>query len=435
MKFKIPDKKILKKRPVIIGIAVVAVISTVVIVSVGSGTPNIATYRADVGEFVIDISEKGELVAAKSTVVSVPRRVYGSTRITQIIEDGTMVKEGDFLVQFDTSEFENRVLDRQNDLENAQADLASLKASIESNRKSMENALLIQQYEYEKAKLRYQQMEYEAEARQREMEIDFKTAELNLQQAREKIESQKIIDAANLSKSELRVKQAEQRLKEAQDMLESLTLTAPKNGMVVLQKIWGPNGPEKVKVGSTPHRGMDIVTIPDLSVMQVKTQVNEIDISRVEAGQQAIITLDALEGPTFYGTVTNVAALASTERGSDVKIFYVEVTIEGQDPRLKPGMTAQCKIVTRKIDSVLYVPIEAVFEKEDTTVVFVKNGGFERRPVKVGQKNSDYIIIEDGISPGEELALRDPSLPLEEIGIEGGDSGNGSSGSSSSPSI
>ena len=209
-------------------------------------------------------------------------------------------------------------------------------------------------------------------------------------------------------------------------MLNSLTLTAPKSGMVVLQQIWGPNGREKVKVGSTPYRGMEIVSIPDLSVMQVKTQVNEIDVSRVKVGQQVVITFDALDGPTFYGTVTNVATLATTERGSDIKVFTVDVTIDGQDERLKPGMTAQCKIVTDKIDNVLSVPLEAVFDKEDTTVVFVKKGGFERRPVQLGAKNSDYVVIENGLEGGEEIALRDPTLPLEELGIEKkGSEGNG----------
>ncbi len=428
MKLIIPVLQKLKKNPVYIGAGTVIVILIIfLIISVSSGTPNIATYEVDMGEFIIDIQGKGELKASKSTAVGVPARVYGSTRVTRIVEDGTIVKEGDFLVQFDTSEFENRVKERQNALENAKADLSSQKASIESNRKEQENNYLIQQYDYEKSKLQYQQMEYEAEARQRQMELDFKKAELNLLRSKEKLESQKIIDEANFSKVELKVKQAEMQLKEVQEMFESLTLTAPISGMVVLQQIYGMNGREKVKVGSTPYRGMDLVHIPDLSVMQVKTQVNEIDIGPVKVGQQVIITLDALEGPTFYGKVTRVATLATTEMGSDEKVFDIEVTIEGEDERLKPGMTAQCKIVTEKIDNVLFVPLETVFEKEDTTVVYIKNGGFDRRIVNVGAKNSDYIIIAEGLSEGEEVALRDPTLPLEEIGIEAGEESAGTS--------
>ncbi|MFC1541545.1 efflux RND transporter periplasmic adaptor subunit [Candidatus Latescibacterota bacterium] len=435
MKLNIAVLKKLRKRPIFIGAGVFVIILFIIMISLSGSTPSIATYKAQKGEFIIDIQNKGELKAAKSTSVGVPRRVYGSTRITRIVEDGATVKEGDFLVQFDTSEFENRVSQEQNALENAKAELISQQASIESRKKEQENNYLIQQYDYEKAKLQYQQMKYEAAARQRQMELDFKKAELNLQQAKEKLESQKIIDEATLSKAELQVKQAELKLKVAQEMLESLTLTAPLGGMVVLQEVYSMNGLEKVKVGSTPYPGMDIVQIPDLSVMQVKTQVNEIDIGRVKVGQQVIITLDALEGPTFYGNVTNVATLARTEIGSDEKIFDMEVTIDGEDKRLKPGMTAQCKVVTDKIENVLYVPLEAVFEKEDTTIVYIREGGYNQRAVKVGAKNSDYIIIAGGVSEGEEVALRDPTLPLEELGVGSREESSGSSDQNTSPSL
>lgn len=419
MNILFPYLKRLKKKRTIVGIGIIIVTGIVYIVGTRSSTNNISTFSSKRGEFIIDIRQKGELKAVKSTSVGIPRRVFGITRIVKIVEDGTMVKEGDFLVQFDTSEYENRLKQRQNELDNAKAELTSQKASIESQMEELENNLLIQQYTYEQSKIKYQQMKYEAPARQTEMELDFKKAELLLKQAKKKLESQKIIDEANISKAELKVKQAEMNLHESQKQLDELTLTAPKSGMVVLQNIWGPNGQEKVKVGSTPYPGMDLVSIPDLSVMLVKTQVNEIDISQIRIGQQVVISLDALEGPTFYGKVTNVATLARTELGSDVKVFDVEVIIDGSDERLKPGMTAQCKIVTDKIDNVLFIPLEAVFVKEDTTVVYVKKGEFKRRQVKVGSKNSDYVIIENGLSEGEEVALRDPTLPLEELGLEG----------------
>ena len=435
MNFNILEFKKLKNKKVLMGLGTVIVILIIaLIVRASTGTPNIATFNTEKGEFIIDIRESGELKAAKSTSVSVPHNVWGQTRITKLAEDGTTVNKDDLLVQFDTSEFENRLKTQQNELDNANAELTSLKAKIDSDRKHQENNLHIQEYSYEQSELKYQQMKYESLARQREMELEFKKAELSLKQAKEKLESQKIIDEANTTKADLKVKQAEMKLQQAREQLEALTLTAPKSGMVVLQIIYSSGRREKVKVGDTPYRGYQLVHIPDLSVMLVIIKINEIDISRVAVGQQVVITLDALEGPTFYGKVTKVATLARTEYGSDEKIFDVEVTIDGEDERLKPGMTAQCKIVTDKIDNVLFVPLEAVFEKEDTTVVYVKKRKFNNRSVKIGSKNSDYIIIEEGLSVGEEVALRDPTLPLEELGIEGSPEGEKkSSGNNKSP--
>ncbi|MCE5252233.1 efflux RND transporter periplasmic adaptor subunit [bacterium] len=411
-------RNLLKKRIVMVIGPIVFILGIILIFQVKSSASSVALFNVKRGEFVIDIQERGELNSSSSVTVSVPDRVYGDVRIVRVVEDGAMVKEGDFLVQFDTSEAERTVTDRQNELDNALAELASTKASIESNMKQLDSSYKTQQYSYEQAKLRFEQMKYEAESKRREQELNFKKADLALQQAQEKIESQKVIDQANIAKAEVRVKQAQMRRDQAQDQLDAMTLRSPKAGLVVLQEIynWSTRTRDKVKVGDTPHRGMVLVSIPDLSVMLARTQINEVDISRVQLGQQAVITLDALPGPTFYGTITNIATLARRDEGSDVKVFDVDVTINEKDERLKPGMTAQCTLVTGRISDVLYVPLESVFEKADTTVVYIKDSGFSQRPIKVGRSNSDYIIVEDGLKEGEQVALRDPTLPLENLG-------------------
>lgn len=411
----------LKKRRVAVGVTgVFAVVVMLLIFRMSTGAPAVATYTAERGEFLITIKTHGELKAARSATVMVPQRVRGEMRVVSLVDDGTNVEEGDFLLQFDTSDAEKRVKDQQDALDNAKAELVSLEANIESSMKQLENGLLIQEYSFEQAKLRRDMMKYEADSKKREQELEFKKSELSLEQAREKIESQKIIDESKLRKARLDIKQAEQKLTEAQEHFESMTLTAPKSGMVVLQKIWTMTGMEKIKVGSTPWRGMAVINIPDLSTMQVKTKINEIDVSRVKRGQQAVITLDALPGPTFYGEIATIATLARQEQGTNMKVFDVEVTLDSTSTNgeLKPGMTAQSELITGKVPDVLFVPLEAVFDKEDTTVVYVKERGFKRRYVKVGAKNSDYIVIEDGLKDGDEVALRDPTLPLEELGVE-----------------
>jgi HlyD family secretion protein len=416
---KFPDFRKFKKRYIIIGsIVFVSLAGAGVYIKIAKSDPKIATYKVKRGDFVIDINQSGELDATKSVSVTVPSRMYGNTRIIDIVPDGTIVKDKDFLIQFDTTDAQKNVTDRQNELAQAEADFASNNASIASNMKQLENSFQVQQYTFEQDKLSYELAKYEAEARRREMELTFKKSELSLAQAKQKIESQKIIDKASVARSELRVTQAKMRLKQAQDGLNELTMRSPKSGLVVLREIWGSQGRAKVKVGDTPYAGQELIAIPDLSEMKVKTKVNEVDISRVSKSQPVTINLDALHGPIFTGKVSNVATLAHREGDSEVKVFDVEVTIEGSDPRLKPGMTAQCKIVTGKIPNVISVPLEAVFEKADTTVVYIKKHGFEQRPVKLGSKNSDYVIIENGLESGLEVALRDPTVRLEDLGKE-----------------
>ncbi|MFQ6003808.1 MAG: efflux RND transporter periplasmic adaptor subunit, partial [Candidatus Zixiibacteriota bacterium] len=205
---------------------------------------------------------------------------------------------------------------------------------------------------------------------------------------------------------------------QAQEELEGLTLKAPIDGLVVYNEVWGPSGRQKVKAGDTPWPGQSIIEIPDLASMYVKTSVNEVDINRLDVGQQVIIKVDALPDLTLYGKVSRIATLARLEKGTNTKVFDVDVTIEGTNPNLKPGMTASCQIITDRIPDALYVPVESVFEKEGKTVVYVLTSSAKSREVEVGQKNSDYIVIKKGLKEGERVTLRDPTKPLEELGGE-----------------
>lgn len=412
-------KRLTKKQWLLIAMGALVIILLLLLFARSAAIPNIATMPVQSGEFVIDLKERGELFAVKSISVGVPMSVRGNLRIVALAQDGSLVQKDDFLVQFDTSEAMQRVEEEKSNLENAQAEFASLQANINSTMAQLKSAYETQKYSLEQAKLRLEQMKYEAAAKLREQELNLKKAELALEQAKKKIESQEIIDQADLRKANLKIRKARLELEEKQKALENLTLRAPLGGLVVLQEIWGTNGLSKIKIGDTPWRGMTLVEIPDLSQMMAKAKINEVNISQVKVGQQVLINMDAIPGLTLYGKVTRVATLASRERGSNVKNFETEILIDGADPRLRPGMTAQCRIITDRIADKLFVPLESVFQKDDTTVVYIKKANFQRREVKIGAKNSDMIVIEGGLKKNEQVALRDPTTPLQELGGEG----------------
>ena len=407
-----------KRRTIFIILPILLVTIFILSLQVRSGTSDVSTYTAKTGEFIIDIRERGDLEATSNVIISVPRNVYRDIRIKALVADGSKVNKGDFLVQFDTSEAEENVTERKDQLENAQAELSSTIAKIESNMQVLKNDLTDQEYSYEQAKIQYDMLKYEADSRKREGEITLKKAELTLKQAQAKIESQKIVDRAELAKAEVAVKRAEMRYNQVVEQLNALTIKAPKNGIAVLQEVYNNSTrtSEKVKVGDTPHRGMPLVSIPDLEKMVVKTTVNEVDIQRMQIGQKAIVTLDAVSGMTYNGTVTSIATLARRDEGTDIKVFDIEIKLDNTDENTKPGMSAQCAIITDKISDKLFIPIDSVFERDGNTVVYIKNGSFDERVVKVGKKNSNYIIIEDGLKEGEEVALIDPTVPLKDIG-------------------
>jgi len=382
----------------------------------------VASVLVAKGEFIIDLNTRGEVDALNSTSVSVPggMRRRMSLQIVDMVPEGTIVKKGHFLFQLDKSEAQQRVDEQTDNLANARAELESEKANIASNMAQIQSDLEREKYSHEQAKLNLKMMEYEAEIKKQEYDLLMKKAEVALAQAEEKIKSQLIIDKATLMKAELKVKQAEAELREARTSFDALTVTSPIDGLVVYQEIWSGSGMKKIQVGDSPWWGMPLIKIPDLAVMQAKTVVSEVDISGVRSGQNSVITVDALEGKTYYGKITRVASLARRERKTNAKVFDIEVTVDSTDGRLRPGMTCECRLITGRISNAVFIPIQSVFQKDDTTVVYVMGGhGPKKRKVRVGARSSNYVVVEKGLEPDEKVCLRDPTVPLEAIGKEG----------------
>jgi len=161
-----------------------------------------------------------------------------------------------------------------------------------------------------------------------------------------------------------------------------------------------------------------ILEIPDLSKMYVKTKVNEVDIDRLRKGQLVSVTVDALPGLELSGKVTSIAALAHNDRATNNKVFDVEVSLDSTAERLKPGMTATCKIITDRLKNVISAPLESIFEKDGKTIVYVLTPKPKAREVETGEKNEDSIVIKSGLKPGEKISLWDPTKPFREMGKE-----------------
>ena len=377
--------------------------------------PTVAVER---GNFVVEVPARGELAAVQSRTVSRPRDAAAQSAIVRLVPEGEVVQEGDFLVQFDTAEAERQLAQSEAQLENAQAKLAATRAQAASRLAEAQSQLLMQEFTHEQAKLRFEQMQYEAEARRREQELELRKAELSLEESRERIESQRAVDAANVRASEIEVEQARVQVERARDALADLSMTAPIGGLVVYKTIWKSGGRGKVAVGDSPWPGQEILEIPDLTSMMARTKVDEVDVNRLRVGQPAMVTVDALDGLQLKGEVSRVATLARQERGETAKTFDVEILLTEHDERLRPGMTVRCRIEVERHDDALSVPLEAVFEREDRTVVWRMDGGPTAVEVELGARSEDRVRIVAGVEEGDVVTLRDPTAPLPEVGDE-----------------
>jgi HlyD family secretion protein len=383
----------------------------------------IETFVLNRGDFVQSVTETGELEAVNAVTISAPRISWrlGNLKITRLVEDGQQVNEGDLLVEFEKAEVQKSISDAQAELEIALAEMRKTRATQASQIEELTADLERSKIQHRISELNLEKATFESDIRRKEIELNLENAAIALEKAKQDIENQKRVNHEEISKLELRVEQVKTRLEEALESLELLTVTAPSPGIAIIRENRATD--LKFQVDDQPWRCMDIIDLPDLSKMQAKVMINEVDISRIDLNQKAFIRLDAFPDTAFIAHVSEVAALArNKERGSNVKIFDVKILIDENDETLMPGMTVSCEIIVDSIEDTLFVPLEAVFRKNGDTVVFVKKGsGFEMRSVTVGEENDDFVIVAEGLVEGDEIALIDPTelaLDMSEEKIE-----------------
>ncbi|MBN1478692.1 HlyD family efflux transporter periplasmic adaptor subunit [candidate division KSB1 bacterium] len=377
---------------------------------------NIETYRVQRGEFLSSVTETGELAAINSELISAPNIDwrFGQLKVIYIVDDGTQVQAGDTLVEFDKAEVEKAIIDARAELEIAQAELRKTMAQHASQIEGLEADLEQTRLQHRISQLNLEKATYESDIRRQEIELELEKAAISLEKAQKEIENQKAVNAEEISKLKLNINQVQSRLNEALNTLAKMTVTSPSPGIAIIERNWATD--QKIAVEDQLWEGFPMISLPDLSLMKAEVAVNEVDIAKIDTMQDAFIRMDAFPDTSFKGHVIEVATLArDKERDSKVKVFDVVVAIDENSAQLMPGMTVGCQIIVDHVADTLFVPLEALFRKNGDNVVYVKKGGhFEPHPVVIGEQNQDFVIIVEGVREGEEVALIDPTLGVEE---------------------
>ncbi len=224
-------------------------------------------------------------------------------------------------------------------------------------------------------------------------------AEYNLQKAQETLaEILAGPDPDDIEVAQAKVTSAQADLADAQDALEAATMVAPFDGTVI------STGAE---VGDLVYPTTIVVTLADLSNLEVRAFVDETDISQVEIGQEVEITFDAFPGKQFRGQVLEVPLQGTLSQ--NILTYEVPMSLEGpEDVALKPGMTANLKIVVGRRENVLLVPALAVQQGEEGNVVMVQDspqGTAMQTRVEVGLSDGLYVEVIRGLNEGDQVVI------------------------------
>ncbi|MBX9622770.1 MAG: efflux RND transporter periplasmic adaptor subunit [Gemmataceae bacterium] len=248
-----------------------------------------------------------------------------------------------------------------------------------------------------------------------------KDAERNLDRTR------KSQDAAN-EKADNEVKAAKKtaeiekkQLERLKAQLDQCEVKAPGDGIVIYVKFRPWDDSATIKPGAQLYFQQPIFNLPDLGRMKVKLKVHESVVKKVKVGLPATMKVDALPGQVLHGKVVSVATLAQSDnwRGGGVKEYETVVSIDDlpADAGLRPGMSAEVRILVKTIPNALTVPVQAVTEAGGKHVCYVAaGGGVERREVTIGDGNDQLVQVTDGLAEGDKVALDARSRAAAELG-------------------
>lgn len=341
------------KKKLLLGGIVLVVLAAVVGLSMkrSSGSKGTPVTLAAIKTGPLSGTVRGPGTVNPERFVDISAHLPG--KITHLaVHEGDVVTKGQLLLELDRTQYE--------------AALRQSQASVESQRSQVDLA----QAQYDKARLDLQRAE---DLHKRGLSSD---QDLELARTTSRVEEARFQSAQKL------FDQAVAGLKRTQDDLDKCRYTAPMDGIVSRLNV---EEGEMAVTGTMNNPGTVLLSIADLSQMEVEAEIDETDVVDVRVAQASKIKVDAFPDSSFTGRVREIANSAVTRnRGTQEEVtnFTVKVQFEGRVPALRPGMSATVEIETAKRESAVKLPIQAIVSRDSVK----EKTAFERRNKPGGGK-------------------------------------------------
>ncbi len=388
------------------------------VVRPSSDIPTTTVKKSDV---TFTVTAKAELQGGKSEMLTAPMMGGAQLVLTKLSNSGELVKEGDVVVQFDTTEQEFKLKEAEADL--AEAEQQVIQAQADSDAKAEEA-----QYELVQAKADLRQAELEERrnpllaaitARQNTLAVE--AARDKLRQLEHDIPNRQANSTAGIAIQEAARNKAKVQADTARHNIESMTLKAHRSGYVSIQPntsgmFMGGMSLPSLQVGDTVRPGMAVVQIPDLSNWEASARIGELDRGHLAVGEKAEISVIAVPEKTYSGRIKDIGGTAGPPWN---RRFECKISIDNPSPELRPGMSARVVLTTDTLRDVLWVPAQAAFESDGRTFVYVQSGGsFVPADIKVVQRSESQVVL-TGLKPGAVVAMASPDQQKKETGAGG----------------
>ena len=381
-------------------------------VRLGKRTPTVPTIAVKRGEFLDSLQFRGEVKALKSVTISAPSEA-GDLQIIKVSSEGTVVKTGDVVVEFDKTKTEQELAQNRSSLKSAEAGTDQARAQARLAEEEDKTTVLKARYAVESAKLEASKQEIVSKIEGEEAKLKLADAEQALREAETKQKSDQALNQATIESTEQASKKAKFDMQRAERALAQMSVRAPSAGTISLLQHWGATGPVTYRAGDRAWPGAAIAELPDATTLRISARVDETERGRLALKQPVTVQLNAIPDRQFTGHIEQIGALASMDFAGGwpfTRNFILEIVLDQTDARFKPGISGQVTVIVDRVPDALTIPAQAIFQKSGQNVAYVWRGTqFEERAIDVARRSGDNIMIAKGVRAGEQVALRDPT--------------------------
>jgi multidrug efflux pump subunit AcrA (membrane-fusion protein) len=372
----------------------------------------VPTTAVKKGNVTFAVYARGEFQGGNSIMLTAPMAGGSDMTITSLRAPGEMIKSGDIVAEFDTTEQLYKLKEAEADLAEAEQKVIQAQAQMQAKEEE-DNYLLI------KAKSDLKQAQLDArknpvlsaiQAKQNDLAVE--GAQATLDQLTRDLANRKATSQAGVEIQNAVVAKAKVQIETANKNIEMMTLKAPRDGYVNVQSNTNTNMffsgmvLPMLQVGDTVRAGMAVAQLPDMKNWEATVHIAEADRGHLALNQPAVVTAVALPEHPYHGKISD---LGGTMGPMWDRRFECKISVEDPSPELRAGMTANIVITAETLKGVLWIPAQALFESDGRTFVYARTpqGGFSTADVKLVRRSESQVVI-TGANEGQQVALARP---------------------------
>ena len=387
------------------GMRVVARVNAPVVVE-------LPTAKVKRGPVQITVAARGELQGGNSEMLTAPMTGSDTLVVTELREPGEVIKEGDTIVQFDTTQQDYNLREAEADLAEAQQKVIQAEADSQASDEETRYGVTAAEDQVKLAELEVRRNPFLAAITARQNDIALEAAQNRLRQAKQDLDNKKATATAGINIQKANENRARVMATSAKKNIENMTLKAKTSGYVnIQQNTFGLNMIymgmllPTVQLGDTVRPGMQIAQIPDIKSWEVSARVGELDRGHLAVTQKVSVALVALPGKSFPG---HVKTLGGTTGPSWDRRFECRIELEQPAPEMRPGMTSNLIITAESLTDVIWIPSQALFESDGRSFVYLKTAkGFMPHDVTLVKRSESQAII-TGVNEGDIVSMSKP---------------------------